>query len=182
MPPGPAAPLDLARALLRRWGVVFRRILEREAHPAPWRDIARALRSLEDRGDVRGGRFVAGFTGEQFALPEAVGLLRSIRRQPPAGGLVRVSAADPLNLAGILTPGERVVSLARNRILLRDGLPIAALEAGKLRRLEDGPEREADLEQALVRGPGKPAGARVGFRSAAGAPRRSMRPPPGGRS
>ncbi len=97
----------VARVLLRRYGVIFRALLARERIPVPWRDLARACRGLELRGDVRGGRFVERFSGEQFALPEAVPLLRKIRKReehPP----LPISAADPLNLAGILTPGERV--------------------------------------------------------------------------
>ncbi|MCZ6601380.1 MAG: ATP-dependent DNA helicase, partial [Planctomycetota bacterium] len=99
----------VAGVLLRRYGVVFRRILTRERQPIPWREIVRSLRVMELRGDVRGGRFVASFSGEQFALPEAVERLRSIRR----GGerpVVIVSSADPLNLQGILTPDERISS------------------------------------------------------------------------
>src|SRR6185295_12552095 len=111
--------------LLRRYGVVFRRLLERESILPPWRDVLRAFRRMEARGDIRGGRFVAGFSGEQYALPEAVGLLRSIRKRAPADELVAVSGADPLNLIGILTPGPAVPALANNRILFRDGVPVA---------------------------------------------------------
>jgi ATP-dependent Lhr-like helicase len=96
-----------ARALLRRWGVIFRALLVRERLEVPWREIARACRLLEMRGDVRGGRFVAGFSGEQFALPEAVPVLRRVRKEEPKGQL-ELSASDPLNLEGVLTPGERV--------------------------------------------------------------------------
>ena len=99
----------VAGVLLRRYGVIFRRLLERERMPLPWRDLVRALRLEELRGKVRGGRFVAGFSGEQYALPEAVELLRKLRREPPPPP-VRVAAADPLNLAGILTPDPRVPS------------------------------------------------------------------------
>jgi ATP-dependent Lhr-like helicase len=101
----------VARRLLRRTGVVFRRTLARERIPVPWREIARACRALEARGEIRGGRFVAGFDGEQYALPEAVTLLRSVRRRgdrPLGSGPLNVSAADPLNFQGILTPEERV--------------------------------------------------------------------------
>jgi ATP-dependent Lhr-like helicase len=101
----------VARALLRRTGVVFRRTLERERIPVPWRDVARACRTLEARGEVRGGRFVGGFDGEQYALPEAVTLLRGVRRsgeRPLGSGPLNVSAADPLNFQGILTPEARV--------------------------------------------------------------------------
>jgi ATP-dependent Lhr-like helicase len=104
-----------ARALLRRWGVVFRSVLERERLPVPWREIARACRLLELRGDVRGGRFVSGFSGEQFALPEAVPMLRKIRKEPP-GAPLALSAADPLNLEGVLTPGERLPVTRRESI------------------------------------------------------------------
>ncbi len=125
-----------ARALLRRWGVVCRRVAARESAALPWRELVRALRRLEARGEVRGGRFVAGFAGEQFALPEAVGLLRSIRDEPPDGLLLGISAADPLNLTGITTPEGRVPALATNRVVYRDGVPVAALVAGKLERLQ----------------------------------------------
>ncbi|HEX4628232.1 MAG TPA: hypothetical protein VH137_05515, partial [Gemmatimonadales bacterium] len=98
----------VAWQLLRRYGVVFRRLITREALLAPWREILRVFRRLEARGEIRGGRFVGGFSGEQYALAEAVGLLRSVRRERPAGELVTVSWADPLNLIGIVTPGELV--------------------------------------------------------------------------
>jgi ATP-dependent Lhr-like helicase len=104
-----------ARALLRRWGVVFRSVLERERLPIPWREIARACRILELRGDVRGGRFVSGFSGEQFALPEAVPMLRKVRKDAP-GAPLALSAADPLNLEGVLTPGERLPVTRREPI------------------------------------------------------------------
>jgi ATP-dependent Lhr-like helicase len=108
----------VARALLRRYGVVFWRLLAREAAwLPPWRDIVRVLRKLEARGEIRGGRFVAGISGEQYALPEAVTALRDIRRRPLDGNFVCVSAADPLNLVGILLPGPKVPALAGNRVL-----------------------------------------------------------------
>jgi ATP-dependent helicase Lhr and Lhr-like helicase len=103
-----------ARKLLARTGVVFRKTLAREKLPVPWRDIARVLRTLEARGEVRGGRFVAGFDGEQYALPEAIPLLRKVRREP--GPDVSVSAADPLNYRGILTPDERVAPNTRAQV------------------------------------------------------------------
>ena len=90
------------------------------------------MRRLEARGEIRGGRFVAGFSGEQYALPEAIAQLRTIRRREPGGHFVRVSGTDPLNLAGITTPGTKVAALAANRILYRDGVPIAARVAGEL--------------------------------------------------
>jgi len=92
---------------------------------------------LEARGAIRGGRFVAGVAGEQFALNEAVSALRSIRRKEPDGALISVSAADPLNLVGIVLPGARVPAIPTNRILYRDGVPIAVLEAGQERYLVD---------------------------------------------
>jgi ATP-dependent Lhr-like helicase len=127
----------IARVLLRRYGVVFRRLLDREGMTLPWRDLLRALRRLEARGEIRGGRFVAGVTGEQFALNEAVSALRSIRRKELDGALISVSAADPLNLIGIVLPGARVPVIPTNRILYRDGVPIAVLEAGQERYLVD---------------------------------------------
>ena len=132
----PAEPLErIADVLLRRYGVVFRKVLEREAGLPPWRDLVRVLRRREDRGEVRGGRFVGRFSGEQFALPEAVGELRRIRRAPRAGRIVTVSAADPLNLTGIVTPGERVSSTAAREVAYRDGEPAAdALPAAAPRR------------------------------------------------
>jgi ATP-dependent Lhr-like helicase len=112
------APAEfVARRLLHRTGVVFRKTLAREKQPIPWREIARVLRTLEARGEVRGGRFVAGFDGEQYALPEAVTLLREVRRSaPPTSDPLVVSAADPLNFRGILTPDERVAATARKYV------------------------------------------------------------------
>jgi ATP-dependent Lhr-like helicase len=106
----------VAKALLRRTGVVFRRTLLREKQPVPWRDLVRVCRAMELRGEVRGGRFVAGFAGEQFALPDAVVLLRQTRRDERGAEAVTVSAADPLNFRGILTPDERVASTTRRRV------------------------------------------------------------------
>jgi ATP-dependent Lhr-like helicase len=131
-----AAVEHVARTLLRRYGVVFWRLLTREAGwLPPWRDLLRVYRRLEARGEIRGGRFVAGFSGEQYALPEAVGLLRQTRRQPPAGHWVSLSGADPLNLIGILTPGARLPALTGNRVIYRDGVPAAILAGGKVQFL-----------------------------------------------
>jgi ATP-dependent Lhr-like helicase len=144
----------LARTLLRRYGVVFWRLIEREAAwLPPWRDLLRVYRRLEARGDIRGGRFVAGFTGEQFALPDAVGLLREARRKPATGALVSLSGADPLNLVGILTPGPRLAALTGNRVLYRDGIPIAFFAGGEARFLEalDSAEEWA-AKKVLLRG------------------------------
>jgi ATP-dependent Lhr-like helicase len=108
-PPSPALAEFVARRLLHRTGVLFRRTVARERIPVPWRDVARACRTLEARGEIRGGRFVAGFDGEQYALPEAVAMLRRIRRERGTSALpVRVCAADPLNFQGILTPEGRI--------------------------------------------------------------------------
>jgi ATP-dependent Lhr-like helicase len=142
----------LARILLRRYGVVFRRIIEREPLLPPWRDLLRVYRRLEARGEIRGGHFVGGFSGEQYALPEAVGMLRDIRRKSGAGELVSLSAADPLNLVGIVTPGARVPALTGNRVLYRDGVPIAAQIAKEIRVLSNAHGvNDWELKNALVR-------------------------------
>ncbi|MDF3010851.1 MAG: putative ATP-dependent helicase, partial [Burkholderiales bacterium] len=109
---------SVARTLLKRYGVVFRGVLQRESQLPPWRELVRVFRRLEARGEIRGGRFVAGFGGEQFAAPDAVGRLRAVRKLDKPGELVLLSAADPLNLVGILTPEARVAAVYRNRVLL----------------------------------------------------------------
>ncbi|HEY8182460.1 MAG TPA: ATP-dependent DNA helicase, partial [Thermoanaerobaculia bacterium] len=126
-----------AWALLRRYGVVFRRMLTREPAAAPWRDLARVYRRLEARGEIRGGRFVNGMSGEQFALPEAVERLREVRREGPDGRVIAISACDPLNLAGILDSGERIRAVATNRIAYRDGVPMSVMEGDYLRPLAE---------------------------------------------
>jgi ATP-dependent Lhr-like helicase len=136
----------VARTLLKRYGVVFRSLLQRESQLPQWRELVRVYRRLEARGEIRGGRFVAGFGGEQFAVPDAVGRLRAVRKTEKTGELVVLSAADSLNLVGILTPEARVAAIHRNRLLFRDGLPIAAAEGGQLRRLA-----ETDLDDARLR-------------------------------
>jgi ATP-dependent Lhr-like helicase len=159
--PQSAAPANaeaiehVAATLLPRYGVVFWRLLEREAAwLPPWRDLLRVYRRLEARGDIRGGRFVAGFSGEQFALPDAIGLLREIRRRPASGGLISLSGADPLNLAGILTPGPKLAALTGNRLLYRDGLPVALLAGGEIEFLETlDPGSRWQAHKALLRGP-----------------------------
>jgi ATP-dependent Lhr-like helicase len=141
---------------------VFWRLVERESAPLPpWRDLLRVYRRLEARGDIRGGRFVAGFSGEQFALPEAIPLLRAARKKPNAGVLVSVSGADPLNLVGILTPGPRLAAVTGNRILYRDGVPIALFTGGAVQFLEKlDPAQEWQAKKALLRSP-VPAGLAV---------------------
>ncbi len=137
----------IARVLLRRYGVVCWRLLAREADwLPPWRDLLRVYHRLEARGEIRGGRFVAAVAGEQFALPEALGLLREVRKRPLTGEMLAVSAVDPFNQLGTLLPGARVPALAANRILFRDGLPVAVLAAGKpqwLVELDEDAQREA---------------------------------------
>ncbi|HEX3913089.1 MAG TPA: DEAD/DEAH box helicase [Steroidobacteraceae bacterium] len=144
---------QIVRTLLRRWGVIFWKLLGREAQwLPPWRDILACCRRLEARGEIRGGRFVAGFSGEQFATAEAIGLLRDVRRKAPTDLYVSFSAADPLNLLGILTPGARLPSLAGNRLLYRDGLPVATLAAGEIKFLEElEPKQQWEAQTALLR-------------------------------
>jgi ATP-dependent Lhr-like helicase len=131
----PAPTEEVAWALLKRYGVVFKRLLEREGVSLPWRVLLRVYHRLEARGDIRGGRFVAGISGEQFALPEAIGMLRAIRRAGAQDSLISVSAADPLNLIGVILPGSRITAHTSNRVLYHDGAPIAALESGETRFL-----------------------------------------------
>ena len=136
----------IARQLLSRYGIVFRELLARETRLPPWRRLLRAYREMELRGEIRGGRFVDGFVGEQFALPEAVDELRAVRREDKEHGSVLVAASDPLNLVGILTPGERVSPLSRQMILFERGVPVEigtrgairhrlAIETGRLREM-----------------------------------------------
>ena len=141
----------MARTLLKRYGVVFRSMLQRESGLPPWRELVRIYRRMEARGEIRGGRFVAGFGGEQFAAPDAVGRLRAVRKLEALDELVVLSAADPLNLVGILTPQARIASTYRNRMLLKDGMPIAALEGGELRRLAESSFDDDHLRSLLAR-------------------------------
>ncbi|MGB1109900.1 MAG: Lhr family helicase, partial [Gammaproteobacteria bacterium] len=127
----------IALKLLQRTGVVFRRLVERDLDRLPpWRDLLYVYRRMEARGEIRGGRFVAGFAGEQYALPEAVKALRAARKAQKTGELVAITAADPLNLTAVLLPGQRIPAQPGNRILLRDGLPIAWLVAGEMHYAE----------------------------------------------
>ena len=148
----PDAAIEIqARTLLARYGVVSRRVLTREAYAQPWRILSRVYRRLEARGDIRGGRFVSGLSGEQFALPEAVEHLREVRRTPATHALIVISAIDPLNLAGIVTSGERVAAVASTRIVYRDGIPLAALEGDYIRPLSTfDPGLAADVASALA--------------------------------
>jgi len=142
----------LAQVLLHRYGVIFRKVLERESRLPPWRDLLYVYRRLEARGELRGGRFVDSFAGEQFALPEAVGALREVRRREKFNELVSVSAADVLNLVGIVTPGARVPVQGENRVLYRDGVPLAVQVAEEVRFLESvTAEDEWALRNSLLR-------------------------------
>jgi ATP-dependent Lhr-like helicase len=123
-------------ALLRRYGVVFRAGIQRETLLPPWRHLLGYLRRMEDRGEVRGGRFVDGFSGEQFALPEAVGLLRQNRDEASEPSLVVISAADPLNLGGWIIAGPRTPGAMNNRILLENGLPVARLIGAEIEEMK----------------------------------------------
>jgi ATP-dependent Lhr-like helicase len=111
--------------LLRRYGIVVRDVLAREANLPPWRELLMAFRRLEDRGEIRGGRFVDGFLGEQFALPVAVESVRALRKLDSTQGTVMLSAADPLNLVGILVPGDRVPAISGNSVTYRDGVAVS---------------------------------------------------------
>lgn len=143
----------IAMTLLRRYGVMSWRLLEREAAWMPsWRELLPVYHRLEARGEIRGGRFIAGISGEQFALPEAIPLLREMRRRPHDGSYVCISGVDPLNLCGTLLAGDKVPALAGNRLLFRDGVAIATLVAGKFHYPPDTREREL-LHAYLV---GKP--------------------------
>jgi ATP-dependent Lhr-like helicase len=160
-PPGAGAPRSIEeeavehvmRTLLRRWGVVFWRLLAREADwLPPWRDLLMCCRRLEARGEIRGGRFIAGFTGEQYAAPEAIALLREARRKPREGHYLSLSGADPLNLVGIITPGARLPSLSGNRLLYRDGVPVALLAGGEVSFLETlAPQEQWQAKNLLLR-------------------------------
>ena len=140
-----------AWALLNRYGVVFRRLLARETNAATWRELTSVYRRLEARGEIRGGRFVAGMSGEQFASRDAVDRLREIRRSGRDGRLVTISAADPLNLFGTLTSDDRMRAVTANRVVYRDGIALAVLEGDYLRSLTDiEAGAAADVASALA--------------------------------
>ena len=157
----------ICQSLLRRYGVVFRAVIQRETLLPPWRELLQYLRRMEDRGEVRGGRFVDGFSGEQFALPEAIGLLR----QPPENSdkpvFTVISACDPLNLGGLIVPGAKTPATTGNRILLENGLPVARILGDELEEfpgISAAASREARMRLQVVKPwPGpvsiKPAGA-----------------------
>ena len=147
----PASTEKVARQLLRRYGVVFRDLLAREVLVQSWRDLLVVYRRLELAGEVRGGRFVSGFVGEQFALPEAVEALRAMRKT--TGGAtaadIKLSACDPLNLAGVILPGARVPAVPSTFIIFRDGVPVRTLSGNRQR---------GDDEEALALAHGAAAG------------------------
>jgi ATP-dependent helicase Lhr and Lhr-like helicase len=152
-----AAVETQARGLLTRYGVVFRRLCQRETNPAPWRELAALYRRLEARGEIRGGRFVSGMSGEQFALPEAVERLREVRKSKRDGLLITISAVDPLNLNGILTSGERIRSTMSNRVVYRDGVALAVLEGDYIRPLAEIDPAVADGLATALAGRRRPA-------------------------
>ena len=148
-----------ARQLLRRYGLVFPELLAREPMAPRWRDLVRVLRRLEARGEIRGGRFVSGFIGEQFALPEAVGVLRAVNGSHPNGQMAVVSACDPLNVVGFLTPGQRVPAILGNRVVFRDGVPVASLESGELISRNGTDQSTRAQAYQLLHHPGQGSGA-----------------------
>jgi ATP-dependent Lhr-like helicase len=150
-----------ARALLKRYGVVFRRLTDREPHLPPWREMVRTLRRLETRGEIRGGHFVSGVGGEQFALPEAVGALREVRRTESGDEVIVLSAVDPVNALGVTTPpGTRLAARTGNRVAYRAGRPIAVLDGGRVTYCEQlSPEDGWTVQKGLLRGAiAEPAG------------------------
>ncbi|MGO1002947.1 DEAD/DEAH box helicase [Lysobacter sp. CA196] len=168
---GEGVPADAARMaevnehiawrLLERYGVVFWRLIQREAAwLPPWRDLLRVYRRLEARGEIRGGRFVSGMSGEQFALPDAVNSLRQIRQRGHDGATICVSAADPLNLTGSVLAGTKVPRIPGARIAFRDGVAVASLLAGQVEELVALPvDAQRDVHRLLLRRPGSAAAA-----------------------
>ena len=151
----PVEPLEdrteaVARQLLLRYGILFPELLHRDSLAVRWRDLARILRRLEARGEIRGGRFVSSFVGEQFALPEAADSLRRWRNRETDDRLAIVSACDPLNLAGILTPGPRLSATAGNRLAYRNGVPIAAMDGGEFTLLENAAGNALERARVLL--------------------------------
>jgi ATP-dependent Lhr-like helicase len=154
---GAAEALEhLVHTLLRRYGVLCYQLAEREAAwLPPWRDLVRVCRRLEARGEIRGGRFIAGLSGEQYALPDAIATLRQVRRRPPDDGLVVLSASDPANLLGTVLAGPKVARIGGARVLYRDGLAIGTALAGQIEFLVPlTPDQERAARRALALDPG----------------------------
>lgn len=142
----------IAQTLLRRYGVVFRRVLERESNLPAWRDLLYVYRRMEARGEIRGGRFVQGFSGEQYALPDAVATLRRIRKEQKDDALIAINGADPLNLTGNVTPGKRLTASAGNRVLYRNGVPVALYQGRQVEFIgKIDPRDEWEFRQSLLR-------------------------------
>jgi ATP-dependent Lhr-like helicase len=163
----PFDPVDdrsepIARQLLGRYGVIFPELLARDALTYRWRDLVRVCRRLEARGEIRGGRFVSGFIGEQFALPEAVELLRKTKNAEPDGRFIAISACDPLNLAGILSPGHKVPAVLRNRLVFRDGVSIVSMENGSVVELTNASPDIMERAKVTLSVPISHAGCQMG--------------------
>jgi len=143
----------IARSLLRRYGLIFWKLLEREASWLPsWRELLRVYHRLEARGEIRGGRFVEGLVGEQFALPEAITRLRAVRQQEPQGELVLISGSDPLNLVGTVLAGTKLPAVTGTRVLYEDGAAVAAMVANKPQWLvESTTTQQQQWRNALLR-------------------------------
>jgi ATP-dependent Lhr-like helicase len=137
--------------LLRRYGIVFREVIARESNLPKWRELQLAFRRLEDRGEVRGGRFVSGFVGEQFALPIAVESVREVRNLPASNALITISAADPLNLVGVIVPGERIPAIGPRTVSFRAGVYVADTNSRAIAIIpnEDPDASEASREAAV---------------------------------
>jgi ATP-dependent helicase Lhr and Lhr-like helicase len=146
----------VAYTLLKRYGMLFRKVLERETALPPWRELCYVYRRMEARCEIRGGRFVEGFGGELFALPNAIGLLRKQRNNSVALPTTVISATDPLNLIGIILPGERIPALHTNRILFKNGLPVTKQLNADIQYMEqvsDNQQREINnlLTRKIIR-------------------------------
>jgi len=153
--PEPEAIEHIARTLLRRYGVVSWRLLDREAPwLPPWRELLRVYHRLEARGEIRGGRFIAGLSGEQFALPDAIGALRQVRKRAPDGAMLALSALDPLNVVGTVLAGRKIPRQLGARVLYRDGIALATLSAGEVELLVPlSAADESAVRKTLLREP-----------------------------
>ena len=147
----PSIAEDWAWQLLRRWGVIFRDLLAREDGAPSWFELLQVLRRLEARGEIRGGRFIAGVAGEQFALADSVQQLRRLRDEGSKQELIVISGADPLNLVGIVTRHDRIPRTASNRVAYLDGVPLAGLHGGEVRWLDEAPREQMALALERLR-------------------------------